>query len=528
LLVSLVLTLISAVAYGLSFPPTSFRALAWVAIAPFLVALRRVAAPPALLLGFVWGIAAAYATGDWMPRAVVRYYDQPYAVGLGFFFVVSAVTAGWQYAAFAGLYRARDRRRTAVEPVVTACLWVVAELARVKPVTGNPWALAGYSQVGVLRLMQIADLTGAYGLGFAVVVVNAAIAELFGALRAGRGSLRQAWIACATAAAFVLGVIGYGELRLRALAAQGAGAEATTVAIVQGNLDLGSQWKPELYGENLGAYLDLTFDALRSSHARLVVWPENTMTFFIEGEPTYRRAIAAVLSPAGAELLAGGPRTVRKGEATYYNSAFLLGPQGAIVGVYDKQDLVPFAEYFPLPGLDYLRRRFARVREFTPGEPTPLLPTVAGRAGVMICNEAMFGEIAAERVRAGAELLVNLTNDSWVGEAKFAAIALDIVTLRAVEQRRYLLRASTSGPSAIVDPLGRVLARTDDTSRRATLAGVVRRESGLTPYARFGDVFAYLCALVSLAAFAPFAFRRGSSPSRTNRFLRPARRPPNR
>ena len=118
-----------------------------------------------------------------------------------------------------------------------------------------------------------------------------------------------------------------------------------------------------------------------------------------------------------------------------------------------------------ISSLDFLRRNFGRVREFTPGGPAALLPTVAGQAGVLICNEAMFPEVAAERVRGGAQYLVNLSNDNWLNDRKFSEITFNMIAFRAIEQRRYLVRASTSGPSAVVDPYGRVLARTEELHR---------------------------------------------------------------
>src|SRR5206468_11558250 len=176
-----------------------------------------------------------------------------------------------------------------------------------------------------------------------------------------------------------------------------------------------------------------------------------------------------------------------------------LSPDGTIVARYDKQRLLPFAEYFPLEGPALLRRRFARVREFTPGAATPSLPTAAGTAGVMICNEAMFAQTSAARVRAGASYLVNLANDTWVGDPKFAAIVFDTVALRAVEQRRYLVRASTSGPSGIVDPLGRVTAVTRPDTR-AVLTGMVVPAASRTVYCEVGDLFAALCTMTAVLA----------------------------
>jgi apolipoprotein N-acyltransferase len=144
-----------------------------------------------------------------------------------------------------------------------------------------------------------------------------------------------------------------------------------------------------------------------------------------------------------------------------------------------------------------------------------LLPTPLGPAGVLICNEALFGADARRRVLGGATLLVNLSNDSWMNDRKFSAIAFDMSSLRAVEQRRFLVRASTSGPSGIVDPLGRVTARSAMFTR-AVVSGSVRPVSDLTPYARVGDLFAYGCAAVAVLAPLAVWLRR-----RTLRVRRP-------
>jgi apolipoprotein N-acyltransferase len=265
-------------------------------------------------------------------------------------------------------------------------------------------------------------------------------------------------------------------------------------------VDVGAQWQPADYGRNLAQYLRLTAEALDAGRAPLVVWPESAMTFFLEEEPDYRRAVAGVLAPRGAELVAGAPRAADARHATFSNSAFLLAPDGAIAARYDKQRLLPFAEYFPL-SVDLLRRRFGRVRQFTPGEAAAPLDTVAGRAGVLICNEAFFGDLAAARVRDGATLLVSLANDTWVSDAQFARMALDMARLRAVEQRRWLVRASTWGPSALVDPFGRTTVATEPATA-ATIAGTIEPLGGVSPYARLGDAFAVACALVTLAALA--------------------------
>jgi apolipoprotein N-acyltransferase len=257
-----------------------------------------------------------------------------------------------------------------------------------------------------------------------------------------------------------------------------------------------------MYGQNLDAYLRLTFDAIRASAPQLVFWPESSMTFFLPDEPAYQSAIGRVLEASGAELVAGGPRIVKSpdgAEPTYFNSTFLVSPQGRVLAWQDKTKLLPFAEYFPLQSIDLLRRSFGRARQFSPGAPQPPLPSVAGRAGVVVCNEAMFPEIASQSVASGAELLVNPANDSWFGSLKYSLQALDIVRLRAIEQRRFVVRTSTAGPSAIIDPTGRIVAQSG-TFTREWLSGSVRPERTITPYARVGDAFAWASGLAALGA----------------------------
>jgi apolipoprotein N-acyltransferase len=398
--------------------------------------------------------------------------------------------------AFAAAYRGLARRWRAALPLLAAAAWVAAELGRARLFSGNPWALAGYSQVGLLPLVQIADVTGVYGVSFVVVAVNEAVAEVWLAARGPRGAWRPALAGLVVAFALTGGVLAYGTFRL----GEEARADDTRrVAIVQGNIDMGSQWVPELYGQTLAVYLRLTREALAGGPVDLVVWPESAMTFFLDQEPVFARAIAANL--AGTELLAGGPRAADPVRPVYYNSAFLLRGD-AIAARYDKERLLPFAEYFPIPALDLVRRRFGRVREFVAG-PAGAAPlaTAAGPAGVLICNEVMFPEVAAARVRAGAEVLVNLANDAWIGEARFAAMTFDMARMRAVEQRRWVVRASTSGPSGVVDGWGRVVTVTPE-GPEAVVREIMSPRNGLTSYASAGDAFALGCLLVAVGALA--------------------------
>ncbi len=514
------LALCSALLYTLAFPPFALSALAWVALAPLLVAVGRLAPAAAAAVGVCWAFVSAFGVTHWLPATIANYYQQPYWLGAALFLGATAVMVAFEYALFAVVAALAQRARYRPRCIVIAAAWVAAEFARAQLLSGNPWAFAGYSQSGSVapayagalsvlayapsQVIQVAEWAGVYGVSFVIAVVNAAIAQLI---------LRRSWRGGRSEVAASLAVlvlaIGYGQWRLSA--EPWKAGPTVAIAVVQGNLDLGSQWLPKNYGANLQVYLRLTEQVLENSEAAVVVWPENAMTFFVDDEPLFRDTIARKTTQAGVEILAGAPRYLEGSPRRYFNSAFLLSPGGEVVGHYDKQYLLPFAEYFPFGRSGDLRRSFGRVREFTPGKPGPTLPTAAGKAGVVICNEAMFGSVARQRVVAGAEYLVNLSNDSWVADPMFGEQQLSIAAMRAVEQRRYLVRASTSGPSAVVDPTGRVVRRTVPASQ-AVLSGAIRRSSYRSFYGAHGDVFALACLGLVLLLLALEALRPDRQP----------------
>ncbi len=505
-LLALAATAISGLLYALAFPPISWKPLAWVALAPFFLALRGVGPRAALFLAWFWAVFASSLVADALPRAVETYFFQPRLQSLLFAVLVWTLTGSVYYMVFAPVYRAMARRPTAALPLLAAAAWAALELARGRLLSGsslfvgNPWALIAYSQVGSDALVQIAAVTGVYGISFCIVAVNAAVAEIGREIwvnrRLSRKLLATGVVALLPTAAALL----YGQLALRSASAED-GASEVPVALVQGNINMGSRWRSDFYGRNLDTHMQLTWEALKDGRPRIAFWPEGALTFFLEEEPLYQRSIERLLSAADLELVVGGP-SIEDAEAkhlVYFNSIFLLDPRAKIRGRYDKRHLLPFAEYFPLPQVDFLRRRFERVRFFKRGEPSPPLATRAGAAGVLVCNEAMYPEVARARVLEGAEYLLSPSNDTWIQDEVWAHRMFDLVSLRAVEQRRYLVRASTSGPSAIVDPWGRVQQRSRPFER-GVLVGSIRPRNSVSVYGRVGDAFILVCVASVIAA----------------------------
>jgi apolipoprotein N-acyltransferase len=235
---------------------------AWFALAPLMVAIRRGRLGTALLLTWLWTLGATYAIGDWFPRAVTEYFRQPFGSSIALFFLVLTTMAAPYYMVFAVLYRQLARRPGWAFSFLTAAAWVTAELGRGRLFTGtpffigNPWGLIGYSQTDWLPMSQIASLTGVYGVSFALLCVNAAIAETWLVYRASGRLARRDFAIFALACLPAAGSLGYGVTVLAADAS--LTSEPTPIAIAQTNLNLGTRWRSDLYGTNLDVYLQLT------------------------------------------------------------------------------------------------------------------------------------------------------------------------------------------------------------------------------------------------------------------------------
>jgi apolipoprotein N-acyltransferase len=492
LAVGIPIAALSALLLAVAYPPLEWRPLAFVALAPLLVAVRRLRLRDAMLCLLAWGEIFSFLVANALPEAVESYFQQPRWLSWVFAIGVWAGTGAIYFLGFGALQRALAGLRPGLQPLVVAAAWVSVELVRARLLTdldlfvSNPWALVGYSQVGFDALMQISSVTGVYGVSFAVVAVNAALAELW--LR--RGASGPRWPVVVAGVLPVASAIAFGALVLRG--ADDRASPGIPVAVVQANIDIGARYRPELYGQNLDRYLRLTLQAIDEVRPPLVVWPEAALTFHLQEEPVYRETIARVLAEGDAQLVAGGPWGVPGDPPFFSNSVFVLDAAGRVGGRYDKQILVPFSEYTPSGGLALMRRNFGRFQEYARGPESGPLPTVAGRAGIAVCNEIMLPEVVRRHVLDGAEILMNPSNDTWVSERNWSQLVFQMSLVRAIEYRRYLVRASTSGPSAIVDPWGRVQIRSEALSE-ALIAGKVRPRGDLTPYARLGDSFALLC-----------------------------------
>jgi len=372
-------------------------------------------------------------------------------------------------------------------------LWLLAEWLRGWLFTGFPWLAAGYSQVPFSPLAGYAPLLGGYGVGLTVALSAGLLAQGVGWARS--GARRPA--AAALAGLALLWGAGFG---LQQLPWTQPAGEPVSVSLLQGNVPQDLKWQRE----NRLLTLSLYGDLVRASPGRLVILPETALPLFWEEVPEdYRAYLAARVRAGGGDVLVGAPERP-DGEA-YYNSMVSLGASPS--QVYRKQHLVPFGEYLP-PGFAWVNRILTiPLADFSRGAPDQQPLALAGqKLAVNICYEDAFGEEIIRQLPQ-ATLLANVSNDAWFGDSVAPWQHLQIAQTRALETGRWLLRATNTGVTAIIDERGRIRGRVAQF-QVAALHGDAQGRTGATPYVRWGNAAALALAGL-LLALAAWLRRRG-------------------
>jgi len=494
------------------FPRYDLGLLAWVALIPLHIAhdglsRRR----QAFWLGWLAGIICSTGIMSWVVTAMHTYGKVPLVFSYGIMLLLTAYLG-----LYVGIYSAGVVWFRMLMPryglFAAPCLWVTLELLRTYVLSGLPWSLLGYSQYRQLDMIQIADHLGVYGVSFLIVLTNVALAELYlwlMPLFRGFRPSRLPWELVTTAAMLVSLSWAYSTSLITSEAMEGSKA-ALQVGVVQPNIDQAVKWDQAFREETLQRY-----DRLTESFGYgvdLVVWPEAATPFIYEREPVYQLQLVAMANRASAPLLFGSPAVRFDPERKPFllNSAYLLSPDGELLGRYDKQHLVPFGEYIPLKSslLFFLEKMVEGIGDFQAGPGPTILsfqlkesqggtPARRVKFGVVICYEVIFPDLVRRIASSGAEFLVTITNDAWFGDSSAPAQHFSMVVFRSVENHLAFARAANTGISGFIDPFGRIIVASPTFTQTALQAEIPVRQTK-TFYSRHGDVFAYGCVLISL------------------------------
>lgn len=476
--------LAAGLAYPLGFAPFDFWPATLVAAALLFRLLRRDVGR-GLWLGWCFGVGKYAAGTSWIYVSIHEHGHAapPLAVVLVALFVAGMALF---HAAGGWLYVIARARPAGLDALVFAAVWVVVEWLLTWLLTGFPWLLAGYALLDT-PLAALAPVTGVLGISLAAVGSACLLATLSrNAHRAALVGAALPWLAA---------------VPLATLEWTSPGAPRT-VALVQGNIAQEVKWRPESRERIIDTYTSLSEPAW---HHDLVIWPEASITLYYHQA---RELLAGLAARAGGALVLGIPYAERNPDGwTYYNAAAAVGREAD--GIYRKQRLVPFGEYVPLEGLlrgviDFFNLPMSRMSRGEPGQAG--LSAGDLRMALAICYEIVYPELV-RRSAFDADVIVTLSNDTWFGASIGPLQHLQMARMRALENGRYVLRATNNGITAVIDHRGGVIAQLPQFDA-AVLSAEFRPAEGHTPFSRIGAVPLVAALLIALFMSTVTAFRR--------------------
>ncbi len=479
--VKLILVLAAGALMPLAYAPFSVFVLAPVCLAVLLLTWTGASPRQAFVLGYAYGFASFLVGMYWLYISIHIFGNAHPLLAIVLMLALVAILA--LFPAATGWIAVRWFSSSGPKAWLAAvpALWVLTEWLRGWIFSGMGWLAVGYSQADSW-LMGYASLGGVYLMTWCVLLTAGALAMIVKSAR------RARLIAVAVLIAIWLPAWLLSNYRWTR-----PDSEIVTVALAQGAVSQDQKWLPTQFVPTLELYAGLTTEALGRT---LIIWPEAAIPATYDSVVGYLDEINTLASGRGSTVLTG---ILRENPETgaIQNSLVALGQSHEF---YVKRHLVPFGEYFPVPNFvrNWMRVLDLPHTDITPGPPDQLPLAVAGqRLAVTICYEDLFG---AEQLRymPEATMLVNVSNDAWFGDSIAPHQHLDIARIRAAEVGRYMLRATNTGISAIVDPSGRVVAQSPQFEPDL-LQGAVQGFTGSTPYARWGNFAVVLIALIVLA-----------------------------
>jgi apolipoprotein N-acyltransferase len=490
--VRLLLALVSGVALALAYPAFNLSILGWIAPALLIVSVLGARPGFAFLLGSLHGVAYYGLSLPWLYTVMRQYGPLPVLQAAAVFLLVVIITSFF-HAAFAAIIAWIGKTGPGLACFAAPFVWVAAEFAFLHlPAIGFPWNLLGYTAAGNLGLVQVTAITGIFGLSFLVAAYNGLTA--WAALQISERS--KAGLRLWAGVSFALVLIAVAGPRFVPMATAGQVAH-----LVQTNFPVSNGYPADwmqVHAKEMDELEAISIGAAQKQPG-IVVWPEVPAPFSLQDEQFGSRA-ARIARGAGNGFLVGvidfKPHV--NGQRPASNSAALLGPDGKVYFVYDKIHLVPFSEYVPWRNWFFFARDLTSlVGDFQHGSEYKVGHLPGGPFSVYICYEAIFPSEVRRFTLAGAQLFVNISDDGWFGGSGAPAQHLAMARVRAVENRRWMLRDTNDGITVSVDPYGRIAARLP-ANIRGELDAPYAFRADLTPYAWGGDWVAWLCVLAAL------------------------------
>jgi apolipoprotein N-acyltransferase len=502
----ILLSLLSGILLILSFPDFDLEFLAWIALIPLFYSFEGKGLYHSFILGFLTGVVSFLGILYWIIVAVHTYGNVP-LIPSGFILLLLVVYLSFFIGAFACLTRLIQIRSRLQTLLFTPFLWVALEYLRSFLLTGFPWANLGHSQYLNLPFIQMADITGVYGLSFVILLVNATLFRVLHQWPQKAFPVKEAVFTVL----ILLGFLIYGYVKMGVVDRQMIRNPSLRIGLVQGNIDQSIKWDESFQKETLKIYEKLSFKVAEEK-PDLIIWPETATPFFFQDAKEYQPFILDIPKKTNAFFLFGTPSyKPRKRKVDHYNSAYLVSPSGELIGKYDKIHLVPFGEYIPMQNLLFFIGSLGEgIGDFKSGKEIYNFSLPQGKFGVLICFEIIFPDLCRKFVKGGANFLVTITNDAWFGRTSAPYQHFSVATFRAVENRVFIARAANTGITGLIDPKGKIVNRGSIFTEEA-MNGTIRLLKDKTFYTLYGDVFAWLGSAFSIFLLAYALFKKSKN-----------------
>lgn len=487
-----------------AFPKVDFSWCAWFALVPLLMAIREATPRQGFLLGMTSGVAHYLGLLYWLSDTMHVYGYLPIYQSISILIVMAIILS-----TFWGIFgwMAATRVGSPSQLWLLAAIWTSLEYIRTYVFTGFPWEFLGHSQYKQLWIIQIADLVGAYGISFLIVFINISLFICFASFFRYRWKdipvrPRTVIITVFAAGIMLSATLYYGQQRINRIDKSIQRAPKIKIALIQGNIDQSIKWEPSFQNSTIKRYNRLSRSSL-PTNPELIVWPETATPFYLNYDNNLTQKVLMAVRKSKTPHLIGSPSVIVKNEdVQYFNSAYLIDKEGAMIDKYDKVHLVPFGEYVPLKKyFPFIGKMVEQIGDFRSGKKGGIIVWEKANLGIQICYEVIFPELSRAMVNNGADLLINITNDAWFGASSAAYQHFSMAIFRAVENKRSLARSANTGISGFIDPVGRILSATPLQEEKFLADSVpILKES--TVYSRFGDIFAQACLLLAVTILA--------------------------
>ncbi len=502
---SSVLAVISAILLTLAFPDFDLWFLAWVALIPLFFAVEREkeSVIKSFVAGWIFGVVFFFGTCWWLTFAPITYAGVPSVVAYLLLFLATLLVGVFP-AIFAAIFSVFLKRFGTYVVLAAPFLWTATEFLRFN-LTGNNWNAIAYSQAFQPRLIQLANVGSVYLVGFIIVLFNTytifLLTKIILPTQSAAPQKWKDWLILASIIIFTtLLILFFEPIGLKKSADSAISAE---VVAVQPNVPM-SGLKFGEWEKLRQRHVELAENALSKIQGisgkkqnTVIIFPESPMNFMYEDDREFQTFIRDFAVRNNVSVLFNSAEPHLGGD-NYYNSAVMIDAQGNKIGQYDKIHLVPFGEYVPMPE-PIAAFVPTMVGNFQYGDKYNLMPLGDAKAGIMICFESHFASLSREFVKNGADVLIEMTNDGYLGDTPILRQHLANAVFRAVETNRPVLRVTNVGITAYINERGEVSDAAQPYTEDVRVWTVSKSDGMQTFYVKYGDWFAWLCSIVSLA-----------------------------